>query len=73
MERDDGGDPLLTVTEVAQDLGCSPSTVRNLIHCQQLRAVVRMNACRPTLRIRLSDLDAYKRDRLRDSISDDWE
>lgn len=72
MERDDG-DPLLTVAEVAQDLGCSASTVRNLIHFQQLRAVVKTNAVRPSLRIRRSDLEAYKRERIRDSMTDDWE
>ncbi len=72
MDRADE-DALLTVAEVAQDLGCSASTVRNLIHGQQLRAVVRANAVRPTLRVRRSDLEAYRRDRILDSMVDDWE
>jgi excisionase family DNA binding protein len=72
MEREDS-DPLLTVAEVAQDLGCSASTVRNLIHFQQLRALVKRNSVRPSFRVRRSDLEAYKRDRILDSMTDDWE
>lgn len=71
MERAD--DDLVTVNQAAEELGLSPSSVRLLIHGKQLHAIVKVNAVRPTFRIRRSDLDAYRRERLRDSITDDWE
>lgn len=63
----------LTTAEVADDLGLSPDTVRRLIRERRLRATAITVGRRVTLRIRRSDLDAFRAVYVKDTVSDDWE
>jgi excisionase family DNA binding protein len=60
-------------TEVADELGVSPETVRRLIRSRRLRATVLVVGGRPTFRILYSDFERFRRTFTRDSTEDDWE
>jgi len=65
--------PWLTTSEVADELGVSPDTVRRLIKERRLRASAITVGKRVTLRIRSSDLDAFRHVYVKDTVTDDWE
>ena len=68
------GNPWLTTVEVAAELGLSPDTVRRLIHERRLRAsAIDVGRGRVTLRVRRSDLDAFRQAYVKDTQNDDWE
>jgi excisionase family DNA binding protein len=71
---DDWGKPWLTTSEVADELGLSPDTVRRFIRDRRLRAsAIDVGRGRVTLRVRRTDLDAFRHAYVKDTATDDWE
>lgn len=68
-----GAKPWLTTSEVAEELGVSPDTVRRLIRDRRLRASAIRAGRRITLRVRRTDLDAFRVAYVKDTVRDDWE
>lgn len=66
-------DRWMHTTEIADELGVSPETVRRLIRARRLRATVLLVGGRPTFRVRRSDFERFRRTFTRDSTVDDWE
>jgi excisionase family DNA binding protein len=66
-------DRWMHTTEVADELGVSPETIRRLIRARRLRATVLVVGGRRTFRILYSDFERFRRTFTRDSIVDDWE
>ena len=65
--------PWLTTAEVADDLGLSTDTVRRLIRERRLRATAITAGRRITLRVRRTDLEAFRLAYVKDTVNDDWE
>ena len=69
-----GAKPWLTTSEVAGELGLSTDTVRRLIRERRLRATaITVGRSRTTLRVRRTDLDAFRLAYVKDTAIDDWE
>lgn len=66
-------DRWLHTTEVADELGVSPETVRRFIRMRVLRASVLFINGRRTFRVLRSELDRFKVAHVMDSVTDDWE
>lgn len=66
-------DRWLHTTEVAEELGVSPETVRRFVRMRVLRATVLLVGGRRTFRIDRADLERFKAAHVRDSVTDDWE
>ena len=66
-------DRWMRTTEVAEELGVDPETVRRLIRARRLRATVLLASGRPTFRILRSDFERFRAAYTRDSVVDDWE
>lgn len=66
-------DRWMRTTEVADELGVSPETVRRLIRAGRLRAIALRTSGRVTFRIRRSDFEHFRRAYVIDTTTDDWE
>ncbi len=67
-------DAWMSTTEVAEELGVTPETVRRWIRDRRLRATVLIQSERATtFRVRRSDFNAFRDAYVRDTLTDDWE
>ena len=67
--------PWLTTTDIAEELGVSPETVRRRIRSGLLRAraMTSKDTGRITFRISRPDFEDYQRTWVKDTATDDWE
>lgn len=64
----------LTVSEIAEELGVHPATVRRWIRDRRLRAqAITLRPSHTTFRIRGEDYRTFRSTLVRDTLEDDWE
>jgi excisionase family DNA binding protein len=66
-------DGWLTTNDAAEALGVTAETIRRYIRDRRLRASAIVQGERVVLRIRVSDFEAFRAARVRDTSVDDWE